>query len=314
MVDGLILLIRVDEEDTIYDRSCTTNSRPTRTPTGYHLSYFEATNKRILQGSDRTTGCKWINHYTFGGQRILVSSDVHSFIPTEAERSKYADGDCDPYNMEEPLIPTGSAESLTSMMSGLDFDDPAYNGACINIRRTNFTPTSSTTVSPSLGTVADVATIRSNLPSQSALGTIKTRLADKDIDMEYYFPQMYFAQIPTLFYARHESGDFSDHPVEVVKLGEGKMREVEAGLQGVLNRVAAVLREVVWVARQVEGSKQHGEDKKLSMVWDGLRLKLFKRSLGAEFSEGAREMIGEARRRGAELRMDVEVVDTLDLS
>jgi hypothetical protein len=153
-MDGLVMLVRVDMGDADRHTIRKTSDR-SREPQGYHLSFYEATNKRILKGSDRTTGCKWINKYSFAGVDLIVSSDVHSFVPTEDEKQKYASGKYDPYDLSPTLADDGGDEDImmdvdasgncadtnpdgSDKMIGLEFDDPAFNGECIKIRRTNF--------------------------------------------------------------------------------------------------------------------------------------------------------------------------------
>lgn len=266
-VGGLLLLDRFEPVD----------SHRSRVPSGYHLAYHEAVTRPVLDGSDRTPGCIRVIKYSFGGLRMMVKFDVGAFLPScsgigdEHKESRTEQNEYDTVSRSTagPIdrgtyVPDQDLNGVGDPMDGLDFDDPVYNGQSIAVCHTRLVP-----------------------PPQARLVSIKTKSHHHPCDRAHYFPQMYFAQIARLHYARHAQGDFSKHPVEVYDLLDVRQ---QALVQDTIDRMAAMLR---WL---VELVKEHGgEGRPLGLVWDGRRFSVAVRLHGTHLSEPVIEMIKDAR-------------------
>lgn len=214
-VGGLLLLDRFSHHD----------DQDSHEPSGFHLSYHETTTQALLEGSDRTPGCIRVIKYKFGGLTMMVKFDVAAFIPPDDWSLSSENGGSDASEIGvTPYINDEDLDGVSTTMDGLDFDDPVYNGHSIAVHHTRLLP-----------------------PPQDSLLSIKTKYHIHPIDLPYYFPQVYFAQVPQLHYARHNHGDFSKHPVEIYQvLAEAYKEEHQNGI----NRMGAMLRWLVRVAKE----------------------------------------------------------------
>lgn len=86
----------------------------------------------------------------------------------------------------------------------------------------------------------------------------KTRSMHGNLDYIDIYGQMVFSQTPNLYVARHKSGHFEK--LEMLALGQGRMKGVAEAAEEVLAKVAAMLREMVSVVK---------EHKEVSFVWSG---------------------------------------------
>lgn len=242
----------------IFERYEPAEKQEPRPSPGYHLSYHEATTRKILQGSDRTPGCIRIINYKFGGLDMLVKFDVSAYTLAEGEKVPAED-------LQSVAVSENDAEldSLAVSMDGLDFDDPVHNGQSIEIRRTALHP-----------------------PEQRQSISISTKTHLDECDTEHYFPQLYFAQIPRLHYARHTRGDFDKHPLRVYGLLDAEYVSRE---QATIDKMAALLRWIVDIATQ----QPDGEV--LGLVWDGKQMSVTRRKEGPELSAPVTEMIRDVR-------------------
>lgn len=303
VVDGMIMLERYESPDKL-------DPRPSQ---GYHLSYHETQTRKVMEGSDRTPGCIRIIKYSFGELKMMVKYDVGAYIPhdndhdSEDHRSvkgqrsgSGSEGEVeslveartiarqDPIGTKTTLVrhqphqtrSTASVinhesidglSSLAEEMEGLEFDDPVYNGQSIAITYyPHHTP-----------------------PPQTSLVSINTKIHHHRCDLEYYFPQHYFAQVPTLHYARHRGGDFSRFEMETYgMLGD----EMKKGQQSGIDRMAALLR---WIVNLVKEYSKEGMDEEggsgLGLVWDGRKFSVSVRLSGPQLSAPVLEMIKDAR-------------------
>ena len=277
---------------------------------GYHLGYHECQTRKVMEGSDGTPGCIRIIKYRFGGLSMMVKYDVAAYKPSGDEDdlreslNNGSDGDVEmrSVNGTEPIDididtrtdaatditskggrPTQSTasvinhdsldglSSLAEEMEGLDFDDPVYNGQSIAI-----------TYFP-----------HHRPPSQESLVSIKTKIHHHERDLTYYFPQHFFAQVPTLHYARHQMGDFSRFALDTYDmLDERMMQENQEGI----DRMAALLRWIVGIVKEHGAEGTMGEGDGLGLVWDGKRFSVAIRQGGPQLSAPVVEMIMDARK------------------
>jgi len=241
-------------------------ARSRQPPNGYHQSYHEATTRKVLDGSDRTPGCNRVIKYNFGGMTMLVKFDTSAFIPDKPNWTEYESGVTDLF---DNATDNGQASTV---MDGLDFDDPVYNGQAIKIRHTNLTP-----------------------PPQGTCVSIKTKHHLDGFDAEYHFPQMYFSQTPNVIYARHQAGNFK-FPILHYDLFNDHISEVvQENRQMAIDGVAGILRWIVGLAR----THQRG----LGLVWDGKRFSVCEREEGPQLSAPVQEMIRDVRMKGREESM-----------
>lgn len=190
----------------------------------------------------------------------MVKFDTPAFIPSKNNWTEYEAGVTDLFD--------ATTNDGVSTMDGLDFDDPVYNGQSIRIRHTNLTP-----------------------PSQDDCLSIKTKHHQDVFDAEYHFPQMYFSQTPRVIYAKHQHGDFR-FPLEEYDLFLDPVPSwVKEDRQMTINRVAALLRWIVGLA------KEHKRG--LGLVWDGKEFGVCEREKkgGKELSAPVKEMVMDVRGR-----------------
>lgn len=254
---GMVILERYEPPNRA--RSC-------QPPNGYHQSYHEATTRKVLDGSDRTPGCNRVIKYTFGGMTMLVKFDTSAFIPDKPNWTEYESGVTDLF---DNATDNGQASTV---MDGLDFDDPVYNGQAIKIRPTNLGP-----------------------PSLSSCVSIKTKHHHDAFDAEYHFPQMYFSQTPKVIYARHQAGNFKFPILHYDLFNDHISEAVQENRQIAIDGVAGILRWIVGLAR----THKRG----LGLVWDGKRFSVCEREEGPQLSAPVQEMIRDVRTKGREESM-----------
>jgi hypothetical protein len=254
---GMVILERYEPPNT---------TRTRHSPTGYHQSYHEATTRKVLDGSDRTPGCNRVIKYDFGGLSMMVKFDTSAFIPDKPNWTEYESGVT---NLFDNATDNGQASTI---MDGLDFDDPVYNGQAIKIRHTTLSP-----------------------PPWGICISIKTKSHLDVFDAEYHFPQMYFSQTPRVVYARHQAGNFKFPILHYDLFNDRISEDLQEDRQMAIDKVAGLLRWIVSLAR----THQRG----LGLVWDGRRFSVCEREEGPQLSAPVQEMIRDVRKKGREESM-----------
>jgi hypothetical protein len=119
-------------------------------------------------------------------------------------------------------------------------------------------------------------------PSLSSFIERKTRSSQGELDYIDIYGQLIFSQTPQLYVARHTRGNFTS--LEKVSLGEGKLRDIAQSTQGIMGKVAGMIKEMM------DCMDEFGE---CSFLWkgEGSNVEVWRGEDQSGLSEEAREML-----------------------
>jgi len=134
---------------------------------------------------------------------------------------------------------------------------------------------------------AGLAIYRTSYPSPPLSSFIEkqTRSAQGELDYIDIYGQLIFSQTPHLYVARHNRGYFSS--LEKVSLGEGKLQDIAVSTQGIMGKVAGMIKEMM------ESVNEFGE---CSFIWEGEggNVEVWRGEEQVGLSEEAREILLDA--------------------
>ena len=101
---------------------------------------------------------------------------------------------------------------------------------------------------------------------------IKTRSSRNALNWKEAYPQLYLSQTPYLYLARHTDGTFGS--VEKIDINDPAMESYAKQAKDAMRKLQLLLVSILTAVRK------QGEEKPLSLVYYGGKLKLYKRREG----------------------------------
>ena len=205
-----------------------------RQPQAYHLAYHEATTTKLQHGPDRTPGCHRLVRYSFGGFGVIVKCYDAATFPWSDE------------GIEDDL----TNDDATSVISDLTDISRCPNSELSHVSEDSVVPRR---VETSSGIIIQREAL--DAPPQEALICIKTRRWQggclDDVDhLDDIFSSALWGQTPHLIIGWHLNGDFSQGPPLKLRLGKGKLKELEHERRSGIAKVRFLLETMVNLVRK----------------------------------------------------------------
>ncbi|KIK96154.1 hypothetical protein PAXRUDRAFT_139076 [Paxillus rubicundulus Ve08.2h10] len=204
---------------------------------------YEEAATTATRGCEKATGHHRIVSYDFGGLKVLLRFEVDACVATSASK-------------DDELLAALSTLKIGSRGAALTTAPPSVTPSTTSALSVNFT-------------------VPGTLTPQGNMIEIKTRALKRQIDWAEVYPQLYLSQTAYLYIAKHDRGTFQ--PVQKIQLNGPTMTEHAEKAKASMRELKMLLGQILEVVRN-EGKKVQ-----LSLVCQGGRLTLYKRTIGSGY-------------------------------